>query len=243
MPRMRGKVVPIMMRKIQVFGLVAMAVCAFGALTSSSAFALGFAAAKWLDNGKEATAGSLTTTEAELLFENAKLGAAILCSGIFDGTVGAAGVDEVTAVLTLGGVNVLALDETGATGGIKCTAETPTAKICEAESEIWPAKLPFKTQLDLDTEEVEKYFDLVVEGEYFILCLVFGVSIDELCVAAAGSFGSVENEVGGVIATGAVSPLGECTKANGEKEKEVGLIESEFTLISLNSGDTLSVSE
>jgi hypothetical protein len=227
-----GKVDREIMRKIQLLGIALVVVCAFSAFTVASASALTLVAAKWLANGAVVNANLAADTLGELLFENVLNGGAILCSGLFEGTVGANGVDNITKVFNLAGTEIPALDETGATGGLSCSGE----KTCETGSEIWPVGLPFKTQLDLDTED-GKFYDLVLNAEYFILCLFFGSSINELCVAAAGTMGEVKNVAGGVEAVGSTEPLGTC---NGNTED--GLITAEPNLLTV-TGETLSVSE
>jgi hypothetical protein len=229
------------MRKFQLLGFALVAVCAFSALVTASVFALGFTLAEWLANGKAITVLTSAVTEGELLFENVLNGGAILCSGLFEGSVGANGEDEVTKVLILAGVEIPELDvkedeEKGiaGTGGISCVAE----KTCENGSEIWPWKLPFLTTLDLDTEEVEKFYDLVAAGAgYSILCLFLNMSINELCEKVAGTFGQVENGPTSVVLIGSSEPLGTC---NGNAEDTLTSVDE--ALIFLLNGETLTVS-
>lgn len=231
------------MKKIHLVGLMLLIVGAFSAFTSASAFALTFEAAQWLEGGAAIAANRAATTEGELLFENVLNGAAFLCSGKFDGTVGANGADEITEVLTLGNVKVVELDEEKATGGIACSP----LKLCTS-AEIWPVNLPFKSELMLDTEG--GFYDLVIANAngkipaYFLLCIVLGIDATELCETvegAFGAFGEVSNTATDVETLGALSPLATC---GGNAED--GLIENNaenVALISLNSGATLAASE
>jgi hypothetical protein len=219
------------MRKIYLIGLLALLVGAFSALSASSAFALTFTLAEWLNNGNAITANESVDTEGELLFENVLNGGAILCEGLFEGTVGANGADSITAVVNLAGATIASLDAAGSTGGIVCSG----VKICETGSEIWPVGLPFKTELNLDTED-GKFYDLILNAEYAILCLFLGGSIEELCVAAANTFGEVINGTTDVEALKSAEPNGTC---NGNTLD--GSITVDTSLTSLLAG-TLTVS-
>jgi hypothetical protein len=92
------------MKKIHVVGLAMFAVFAFGAIAASSAFAED----RWLID--EVAVSTLTSvqTSGTLLFTDLKAPivgeSGIECSFTLDGTVGPAGEDEITEVLTLGGV-------------------------------------------------------------------------------------------------------------------------------------------
>ena len=233
------------MKKIHLVGLMLLAVGAFSAFTSASAFALTFELANWLENGAIIAANKAATTEGELLFENVLAGASFLCSGKFDGTVGANGADEITEVLNLAGtIKINELDEAAATGGITCTV----LKICSS-AEIWPVNLPFKSELMLDTEG--GFYDLILKNAagklpaYFLLCTVLGIDATELCETvegAFGAFGEVSNAATDVETLGALTPLATC----GGTNLEDGLIENNaenVALISLNSGATLAASE
>jgi len=224
------------------------ALCAVTGFSATSAFALEFTTGQWLVNNARITANQSADTEGELLFENLLNTADILCSGLFEGTIGANGVDEVTKVFSLepNQKEIPELDPAEAGTGIKCTA----VKLCEPNPEIWPVNLPFKTQLDLDTTE-EKWFDLILKGgkpgeglefpAYTILCKVLGVNVEELCEAVEG-FGELSNNAAmtDVESLGAITPEGLC---NGNAED--GLIENNaenVALITVLSG-TLQVSE
>jgi hypothetical protein len=234
------------MRKIQVVGLVLVAMFAFSSLMAASAFAEPTLLAEWLVNAKEIPAGTkvASNTEGELEFLNTKNDGGFLCSGLFEGTVGPSGEDEVTMVWNLESPQKLIeeLDETGATGGIVCVS---TGEICENGSEIWPVNLPFKTLLVLD--ESGLFLDYALPNAngllpaYFLLCLFLGASITELCEAATNTFGEVNNAATDVELLGALSPLATCNK-----EALTGLIENNtgnVALIATTTAETLAVSE
>jgi len=239
------------MRKIQLFGIALVALCAFSSFTAVSAFAaLEFEPAQWLKNGAPITTTESTNTEGELLFLNLLNGAEILCSGLFVGTVGANGVDEITEVFALGATSpTIELDKEGE-NGIKCEALKTCEKPSPEDTEIWPVNLPFKTQLDLDKQEPTLFFDLAIGNglgagkelpAYLILCLVFLVNVEELCEAVAGTFGEVSNAMTDVEPLGSLTPESTC---NGNAEDgEIENNAENVALISLLNGGTLAVSE
>jgi hypothetical protein len=222
------------MKKIQLVGLAVVAVLAVSAFVSASAFAA-FTTAEWLAAAAKVPAGGLASeSTGGLTFENVNVGASFLCEGLFLGKVEPGGVDTVTEVLNTAGVKVEPLDESGATGGIKCTS----LKLCEGTPEAWPVNLPFKTLLGL---EGTAFLDLFVNAEYFLLCQVLGVDATELCVVAPNSLsgGTVVNLAADVEATGSVEPLATC---NGNSE--TGLVTADAgNLTSLTNGNALAASE
>jgi hypothetical protein len=234
------------MRKIRLFGLVLVAVCAFSAVVTASAFALTFALANWLENGNIITVEKLVETEGELLFENLSNGAAFLCSGIFDGSVGNDGIDEVTELLTLGKVAVPELDPGVSGTGIACTVEN----LCVL-AEIWAVNLPYSTELMLDTEN-SLFYDLGLPNShgllpgYFVLCEVGGIDFTELCVTLEGVDGLYQEKsnnttAGDVETLGAFVPEADCGSGT-----ENGLVENNaqnIALILLTNGMPLAVSE
>jgi hypothetical protein len=225
------------MRKIQLLGIALVAVCAFSALITTSAFALTFETAKWLVKTEEAMAGTKTEAIGSFLFHNLENGAEILCEGILDGTVGPNGEDSVTEVLTTGDVLVKELDEEKGTEGIKCVKD-PSNEICaEGDIEVWPVGLPFLTVLMLDET---KFYDLIINAEYAILCLVLGFDILELCVSPPNglSWAEVVNLATEVEAVGAAEPEATC---NGKEE--TGEIFAEANLVQTTSGASLQASE
>src|SRR5258708_14834705 len=123
MPRTRRKAV--IMRKIGPAGLVLAVLLMLGASFSASAYALTFAAAKFLVNGAGLAGALGVEVEGEGLLENVLNGAACLCSGRLVGTVEENGTATVTKVLSLAGTEIAEKDP--AAGGLVCTAE----KVCE----------------------------------------------------------------------------------------------------------------
>lgn len=239
------------MKKNQLLGIAFVVMCAFSVFVfTTTAFALSFAAAEWLENGNAVAAAKNTVTEGELLFENLENKASFLCSGEFDGTVNAAGADEVTQVLSLTLAAVQSLDEPNATGGIKCSEDGNT---CETGTEIWPLNLPWKSDAVLDVEEPTLFFDLIllnannVGPGYFILCLTGGglLKVEELCeVESDAAFAEISNAATDVEPLGAIEPESSC--GTTATLKVIGLIENNTmntALIFLTSGAALQVSE
>jgi hypothetical protein len=230
------------MRKVQLLGTVLVALCALGVFLTASAFALEFELAQWLANGSFLLGSFGSETAEEFSLENTEAKTGILCSALFEGTLGAEGRDEITKVLNLSGVEVPQLDESGATGGLDCVALSP-AKTCETGSEFWPLNLPWVTELKLD-KQVEEYYDLfVLNGNglrpaYAILCLFMGASINELCEMGENSGGKVVNVTGGVEPTGLAEPLGICGGKSG-----IADITATGGLVTFNDDDTATVSE
>jgi hypothetical protein len=145
------------MKKFQLFGVALVAVFAFAAMTVASASAAPvFLLAEWLVNGASIPAGTTKPTDAEgseILIEETILGIKIdvLCSGIFDGTVGANGADTITELLALGGGAAITLANM-----LLCTnsANCP-------EPLVAAINLPYTTTLELMEEEgVSSFADL-----------------------------------------------------------------------------------
>ncbi len=224
------------MRKIQVFWLVLVAMCAFSALASTQAFgALTFALAQWLANGSLILEALLSDAEGGILFEDLLTGATFLCSGLFEGTVGPESADEITMVYSLPGTTLIAeLDEATATGGIVCTEGLT---LC-SKAEIWPVKLPWLTEVELDVE-TGLFYELITGAEYNLLCEVLGMDKVELCEVLPGTTSELLNVTGGVEVMGVAEPESTC---NGETE--MGLAEADpGNLITLVNGESLTVSE
>jgi hypothetical protein len=230
-----------MMKKISLVGLALVAVCAFGALSAVSAFAvLTYETAQWLVAGVQPTAPVAADTLGELLFENTKLVANFLCSGLFEGTVGPAGLATVTAVFNLAGTLIEELDPSTATGGLSCVAD---GNQCANGTEIWPVNLPFLSVVMLDVE-TGLFYALVVKNAnglnpaYKILCLVGILSIEQLCEAVELSEAELLNVAGGVEPMGAIAPNGNCASEAG-----VALVENDPGGLITSTGGALTVSE
>jgi len=187
--------------------------------------------------GGTAVATTLSTvTSGELLLEDKKailgIKAAVLCSLILDGTIGANGEGEVTELLTLAGV------------AVSLTALSGTALLCNGQEgcntgtgndEVWAVNLPWITQLDL--VEFDNHVNIAklklphagggLPGWYVQCATALGTADDE-CTAEE-SVAETSNLTGGVsnifseAATLTVGyTLGNCTAS---AEKETGNIE------------------
>jgi hypothetical protein len=134
------------MKKIHLMGLAMFAVFAFGAIAASSAFAED----RWLIDGTGVTTLTSVQTSGTLILTDTKAPlvgeAAAECSAILDGTVGPAGEDEITEVLTLAGV-AYGHDNANSeleNAGVACT----NVKNCPGAL-VWVFGLPWLTQLEL----------------------------------------------------------------------------------------------
>lgn len=237
------------MRKIQCLGFALVVVCAFSAMVTTSAFALAFALAEWLEGGVAIANTKNTIAEGELLFENLSNGANFLCSGEFDGTVGPNGADDVTVVLDLALKEIVELDPGVAGTGLVCGADSSGEGIvgCKTGTEVWPIHLPFLSQLMLDTEN-SLFYDLAqlnaanLGPGYTILCLLkIGGEAEELCeIKEDETWQEVSNAATDVEALGGVEPESDCGtgKTNGLLENNA----QNVALIFLTSGAALQVS-
>ena len=223
------------MRKIQIFWMVLVAMCAFSALASNQAFALTFELAQWLANGNLILEALLSDAIGGILFEDLLTGASFLCSWLFEGTVGPESADEITMIYTLAGTLIEELDEPTATNGMVCEEN----HLC-SKSEIWPVKLPWLTEVELDVT-TGLFYELIITGgaTYNLLCEVLGMDKVELCEIVAGTASELLNVTGGVEAMGVAEPESSC---NGETEMD--LTEADpGNLITLVNGEPLTVSE
>ena len=221
------------MRKIHLFTVAVVAMCAFSALVTASASAvLTFEKAEWLSGGVAITEALLADSVGELLFENLLNTADNLCSGLFEGTVGPGGADTVTMVYNLAGTLI---EELGAAGtGLLCESMA----LCEPNTaEIWPTGLPWKTEALLDPSN-GLFYQLLENSSYHIFCLgPFGIAAEELCTTPDANI-EVLNVAGGVEPMGAFEPEAEC---NGNAEE--GFVEAVAGgTITLTGGGTLTIS-
>jgi hypothetical protein len=188
------------MRRFKLLGVVLLALFAFGVLTAASASAtIVFLLAEWLAGGVGLTAELLVESEGELELVSLNAGGfgittKLLCSGILDGTIGPNGLDFISDLLTLAGVE------------IPLTALTGTALLCLevtggncTEPEVWASGLGWNTLLELmEVNGVSFFVDLILNGGWYAQCLVLGVTASETCTAAEAAV-EVTNEAGGVI--------------------------------------------
>jgi hypothetical protein len=192
----------------KILGLVFIAVFACTAFVAvATAFAETTLLAEWLRNGVSITELMSTESEGGILLEDKKFGAAILCEGIFDGSVGPNGEDETTEILTLTGA-VINLEA----GKLVSCVNDPGSS-CEAEAAILaaPEGLPWHTTLFL--MENEAFLDLVESASYSVECRILFVKTSEECTVTDGEFEvlNVTEPLPGVEAMGAVTPAGNCT--------------------------------
>jgi hypothetical protein len=136
------------MRKFQLLGVALAAVFAVAAMTVASASATPvFLLAEFLVNGAAIPTGTTKATDSEgteILVEETILGIKIdvLCSGIFDGTVGPNGVDEITLLLSLAGIEVTLANMLECTNSSNCPEPLVSA-----------VDLPYPTLAELMEEE------------------------------------------------------------------------------------------
>jgi hypothetical protein len=228
------------MRKLLIFGLMLVAVCALSAsfVASASAEAPG----KFLVNGAVPIVAVEAITEGELLFESLKTGsAAFLCSSIWDGTITAGGeLYEVTKILVLSGMEVPASD---ANAKLTCTPDP--GSIC-SKSAVSPANLPWNYGVDLVTESDFLTLTLAnINGlfpAYFLSCEVLGVVVTELCELLLETQLLVENGPTDVVSPAGSSstPDAHCS-GDSASEESGGLVVDEGLLFV--PGATLAISE
>jgi hypothetical protein len=236
------------MRKLHVLGAVLAALFALGVLTASSASAVTFLLAEWLVNGIGTTNTQLVETEGESEFtENLGILGVIriLCSGIFVGSIGPNGADEITELLELGTGLARITNELVETSGLTCTnIEKCTSPL------VWADKLPWLTLAELMVDGTEEFFvDLLTSSGagnpgYHIFCM--GSGLGDLCTVVEGvtkltnepEFGDVHSEFLESFTELAGLKLSNCETAGMETGQVNGL-----GFIALASGATLAVSE
>jgi hypothetical protein len=220
----------------------ALAVFMLGVFFASTASALTFLLAEWLEAGAAISSAKLVDGEGEINIVNLDgggLGVTIelLCSGIGVGTVGPASEGTTTAFLNLAGEEISGVPLTGL--ALECT----NSKNC-TEPLVWAEELPWKGELELMEDGTEILFvGLGFKGAMYSECLVAGISVSELCTVAVAA-GELTNEAGGTV-DGVASDafqelaglkLGECA-GHAEVAEVSGL-----GLLLLTSGNALTVS-
>jgi hypothetical protein len=202
--------------------------------------------AEWLANGSVIAVALSTETTSEFLLEDQATltgKAAILCKGIFVGTVGPNGEDSVTKLLNLAKEEVaalggLALLGTGA--GSDCVTVSGCAEGTAASPiEVWPKNLPWSTLLFL--MEIGAFADLVKSMAFELLCLVLAVNAEDTCEASDIEFTIINDPLSGDASIPAQSglPLANCTQGGNEK----GVIATDAAAaIGLTGGELLTVS-
>jgi len=215
------------MKRFHVLGLALVAVLAFGAFTASSAFALTFALAQWLINGALVAAELPYEWSAEFLFEDTSFGA-LECSRIFDGTIGPNSLSLITKVLSLTGAEVTLAAPLSCTSVKSCEAGTAT---------IAPEKLPWDTEVELDTE-TGTFIELALGAEYSTRCRVLGFFLEDTCNITENE-DEVKNVAGGVEFGPNPTPNGNCTLGGAN----TGVFEILAGNVVKSSEGTVSVSE
>jgi hypothetical protein len=236
------------MKKLQILVLTLFAVSAFIAAVASVASAAETLLALWLANGATFAGNLAVNSEGELLLEDEKvplLGkVAVVCSGLFEGTVnGENGEDEITMLWSLGTSQVL-VEPKLVGAGLLCTAQTG----CETSAtdiEVWPIELPLLTLLFL--EEPGLFLVLVFSdgaGEsvgYEVKCLVLGAVAEDECKQPNNDLEiEILNVTGGVETMEKPEPNGKCSEGGegaGSTFSISGNIEN------LTEGGPLSASE
>lgn len=215
------------MRKYPVIAAIMFLIAASTAIQATSASAEGVLA-EWLINGSSISSSLGSNTSGTLLLRDAKLGVAVSCNAILDGTIGPDGEDSTTELLTLAGV-VASL-----TSPLLCTA-TEGCETSATDVEAAAENLPWSSLV----QTIEgRMIDLVKESTFFISCLVLGIKTSEECTSTSSEYEAV-NVTGGVELIGGSVPLAKCT-VGGNESGEVCLIENTVTP---NEGGTLAVSE
>lgn len=219
-------------------GLALVAVFAFSAMLAVTASAETTLVALWLVNGATVEANLASHTTGEILLEDTKVGAAVVCSGILVGTVGAEGKDEITEVQNLA-KETITQELVGL--ALLCETEKGCEKATEASPiEVWPESLPWPTLLFLmEKTGTEEFLNLVEKAAYDLLCLILGVMAEDLCSAADTTFPIVNSPLAETPTEQTGTPLATCTVGGAESgvNETVGA-----ALITLVAGGELTVS-
>jgi len=191
------------MKKIHMISMALVALFAFSAVLVSTAAAETTLLSEWFIGGTAVTSLTLVEATGEILLSDTSNGSDVLCSGIFVGSVGANGEDEITEVLSLSNVLVTL------TAPLLCTSDA-TCEASTTDVEVAPEELPWHTLLYLDVSS-SLFLDLVVKAGYSVTCLVLGIKVEDKCTTENAS-GEVKNVTGGVEGKEeALSPLGTCS--------------------------------
>ena len=206
--------------------------------------------AEVLANGSEITTKLNVETIGAVKLEDTETiagKAAVKCSAILDGSVGANGSWEVTKFLNLakeeiGALGGLALLGTGA--GSDCQTVSGCAEgSASSPIEVYPLGLPWKAEIVLMENGEFLGLGAATENGFEILCLVLGINTEDKCTSTGDESG-IENGAGTGDAetpTGSkMTPNYACTQSGG---KLTGVIErSENSTNKLESGELLTVS-
>jgi hypothetical protein len=185
------------MKNMNTLGIALLALFIISVVASSTASAVTFLLAEWLDDGQPIVTPQLADWEKELTIVNLDGGGLgitveILCSEILDGTVGPGSIDSITAVLNLSGEEISGAALTGL--GLVCT----NSKNC-TEPLVWGEELPEKSEAELMEAGSEVFFaDLQFNVSFYAECLIAGISAAELCNAPTVASNST-NEANGTV--------------------------------------------
>jgi hypothetical protein len=229
MPRMRGR--QKIVKKIQMLGVALVAMFAFSALVASVAFAEPTLLAEWLIGGQSVLTLTLAKYTFSALLSDTSNGSDVVCSWVYDGSVGPNGEAEVTEVLTLAGTVVTL------TAPLKCES----AAVCEKSTtdvEVIPENLPWHLLLVL-MESNGKFLEIWIGFANTIDCLVLGLKITDECQSENAAV-EVSNVTGGVeAAEEALTPLGSCSIGGAGTGEFVPL---KGNLLTTTSGELLTMS-
>jgi hypothetical protein len=209
------------MKKTHIIWLALFAAFAFSAVAVASASA---EVALWLNNGAEITTLTSVDTEGLLSLATLVIGvdvALVDCTGIFDGSVGANGEDEITALLTSGGVEV---SKTALVApALNCTGEGAECPVGDL-AEVWPLHLPWTTQLELMTSSI---LDKLVEGPtkagqpgYEVVCLNTNETVKSENSCSGPTSSLEENGTTDVIGKFSATESEKTSCATGESDLE-----------------------
>ncbi len=146
------------MKLFRPFGVALVAVFAFSAMVAATASAesLPTLLAEWLVNNTGVTATLPVDFEAqELLWETKTVlgNVDVLCSGLFDGTIGEDGVGELAEMLSLNGELISLTALTGL--ALECVSDTTS--LCSNPAKLWMVNLPWPTLLELLVDGTEEF--------------------------------------------------------------------------------------
>jgi hypothetical protein len=190
------------MKKIQLVGLVLVAVFAISAMVASSAFA----ESEWLLNAEPITSAIATEAPGTLKLEDSATGTGkITCVGNFVGTVGPGSADTISTVLGKTSTEV---------APINCESVSCASKLAE----LSPINLPWSTKVELSgTLEWDHFLGTdsgAKEPGYSLKCTVLGIPITDVCTGLAGAaLSNVTGGVQGIFTPGEepINPSGTCT--------------------------------
>lgn len=151
------------------------------------------------------------------------------CTGVFDGSVGANGEDEVTELLTTG--------SPGTTVTLSAPLVCSSGTGCSAPAEAAAESLPWHTLLYLTEGGLLR--DHVFSASYWSMCNILGVLTEETCTVTNASY-EVLNVSGGVEGMGEVTPFGECSVGGKEAAQQTFV---EGNLLTSPSGEVTASSE